>query len=70
LRSNAKKIPTIAIIVVSLSILAVMTVAAQDRFTLKAPNGVAFSEFGGDETWQDAAVSQTGDGIKAILAIP
>jgi hypothetical protein len=47
-----------------------MTVAAQDRFTLKAPNGVAFSEFGGDETWQDAAVSQTEDGIKAILGNP
>jgi hypothetical protein len=44
--------------------------AAQDRFTLKAPNGVAFSEFRGYEDWQDVAVSQTEQGIKAILANP
>jgi len=47
-----------------------MALAAQDRFTLKAPNGVAFSEFRGSETWQDVAVSETEDGIKAILGIP
>jgi hypothetical protein len=29
--------------------------AAQDRFTLKAPNGIAFSEFRGYETWQSVA---------------
>jgi hypothetical protein len=38
--------------------------------TLKARNGVAFSEFRGFETWQDVAVSQTEDGIKAILGNP
>jgi hypothetical protein len=47
-----------------------MALAAQDRFTLKAPNGVAFSEFRGYETWQDVAVSQTEDGIRAILGNP
>jgi hypothetical protein len=47
-----------------------MALAAQDRFTLKAPNGVAFSEFRGYETWQDVAVSQTEDGSKAILGNP
>jgi hypothetical protein len=41
-----------------------------DRFTLKAPNGIAFSEFRGYENWQDVAVSQTEDGIKAILENP
>jgi len=54
-------------IVVSLSVSAIMALAAQNRFTVKAPNGVAFSEFRGYETWQDVAVSQTEDGIKAIL---
>lgn len=42
--------------------------AAQDRYTLKAPNGVSFSEFRGYETWQDVAVSQVPDGIKVIAA--
>jgi hypothetical protein len=44
--------------------------AAQDRFTLKSPNGIAFSEFRGYDTWQDVAVSQTENGIKAILGNP
>jgi len=44
--------------------------AVQDRFTLKAPNGVAFSEFRGYETWSDVAASQTDDGLKIILANP
>ena len=41
--------------------------AAQDRFTLKAPNGVAFSEIRGYETWQGVAVSQTDDGLTIIV---
>jgi Cytochrome P460 len=58
------------IIVVSLAVLLSMALAAQDRFTLKAPNGVAFSEFRGYDTRQDVAVSQTENGIKAILGNP
>jgi hypothetical protein len=45
---KSKNIPAILIIVVSLSVFVSMALAAQeakDRFTLKAPNGVAFSEF-------------------------
>ena len=34
---------------------------------VKAPNGIAFSEFRGYEAWQDVAPSQTDDGLKAIL---
>lgn len=44
-----------------------MTLAAQDRFSLEAPNGVAFSEFKGYEAWQVLAPSHTDDGLKAIL---
>ena len=36
-----------------------MALAAQDKYALKVPNGLAFSEFRGDENWQDVAVSQT-----------
>ena len=42
----------------------------QDRYMVRAPNGIAFSEFRGYEDWQDVAVSQTGDSIKVILANP
>jgi hypothetical protein len=64
---KSRKITAVVIIVVSLCVLASMALAAQDRFTLKAPNGVAFSEFRGYETWPDVAASQTDDGLKIIL---
>src|SRR5262245_19985732 len=38
----------------------------RDRFALKAPNGVAFSEIRGYETWQPVAVSETDEGLKII----
>ena len=58
----------ISIVAVLLVVLGSMALAAQDRFTLKVPNGLAFSEFGGYETWQDVAVSQTENGLKVIAA--
>jgi hypothetical protein len=47
-----------------------IALAAQDKYTVKAPNGVAFSEFRGYESWQNVAPSVTEDGIKSILANP
>src|ERR1043166_9487570 len=47
-----------------------MAPAAQDRYTLKALNGVAFSEFRGYESWETVAVSVTDEGMNAILANP
>ncbi|MGH9730923.1 MAG: cytochrome P460 family protein [Candidatus Acidiferrales bacterium] len=65
---KSKNIPAIAIVLLSLSVLSSMVlVAQQDRYTVKALNGVAFSEFKGYQNWQDVAVSQTDTGIKAIL---
>jgi hypothetical protein len=65
---NNRHIPAIAIIAGSLSVAVGIAFAAQDRFTLKAPNGVAFSEIKGYETWQSVAPSQTDDGVKVIVA--
>ena len=61
-------IPAILIIVALLAVLGGMAVAAQDRFTVKVPNGLAFSEFRGYEAWQNVAVSQTENGLKVIAA--
>jgi hypothetical protein len=63
-----KIIPATAIIVALMAVASSTARAAQDRYTLKAPNGVSFSEFRGYETWQDVAVSQVPDGIKVIAA--
>jgi Cytochrome P460 len=47
-----------------------MAVAAQDRFTVVSPNGIAFSEFKGYDAWQVIAPSQTADAVKAIVGNP
>ena len=47
---------------------AATALGAQDRFTLKSPNGISFSEFRGYETWQIVAPSEVVDGIKSIQA--
>src|SRR6266566_4452234 len=60
----------IVIVAVSAAVLGSMALAAQDKYTLKVPNGLAFSEFRGYENWQDVAVSQTENGIKVIVANP
>jgi hypothetical protein len=65
---KSRNFPAILIIVISLAVLGSMALAAQDRFTLQVPNGLAFSDFRGYETWQDVAVSQTETGLKVIAA--
>jgi Cytochrome P460 len=47
-----------------------MTRAAQDKYTVQVPNGLAFSEFRGYEAWQVVSISQDGDLIAAILGNP
>jgi hypothetical protein len=48
-----KSVPAIVIVAVLLAFLGSMALAAQDRFTLKSPNGISYSEFKGYETWQE-----------------
>jgi hypothetical protein len=67
-----KRIASLAIssVAVSLVVVGGMALAAQDRSTLKVPNGLAFSEFKGYENWQTVAVSQTEMSLKVISANP
>ena len=44
--------------------------AAQDKYTVKVPNGLSFSEFRGYEAWQLVSISQDGNLIAATLANP
>jgi len=53
-----------------LALLGGRTFSAQDKYTVKVPNGLAFSEFRGYEAWQLVSISQNGDHIAAILANP
>ena len=77
---NRQQILACLITAASVCVVGVV-LAAQDRFTLKVPNGIAFAEFKGYETWQVIAPSQPDDAggcgsapspgcIKAILGNP
>ncbi len=44
--------------------------STQDKYALKIPNGLAFSEFRGYEGWPVIAISHNGDKLAAILGNP
>ncbi len=60
----------VIIVVLLLAVVGSMAISAQDKYTLKVPNGLAFSEFRGYESWQVVSISQDGNLIAAILANP
>lgn len=45
-------------------------ISAQDKYALKIPNGLAFSEFKGYEGWSVISLSHNGDKLAAILGNP
>jgi Cytochrome P460 len=56
---------------VSLAALATgVAISAQDKYTLKVPGGLAFSEFKGYEGWQTISVSHNGEQMAVILGNP
>src|SRR5215471_7048658 len=58
----------IGILMASLALVGSVALAAQDRYTLKIPDGLAWSEFRGYESWQNVTVSQTETSLKVIAA--
>src|SRR5437763_5636727 len=58
---------------VSVSVLAALgsiALAAQDKYTVRVPNGLAFSDFRGYENWQVVSTSRTDDLLKVMVANP
>jgi hypothetical protein len=70
MKMKTKNIQAVVIVVVLLSVFVPTAPAARDKYTVRALNGVALSEFNRYEACQDVAVSATEEGIKAILANP
>ncbi len=55
-------------IAVSLAIISGIALSAiQDKYTVKVPNGLGFSDFKGYESWQLIAISHSGDKLVAVL---
>jgi hypothetical protein len=62
-----KKLSTAMLLV---SVLVSLVVAGQDKYTLKVPGGLAFSEFRGYEDWQAIGISRSEKAIAVILGNP
>src|SRR5579864_9498739 len=69
---KSKTIRVTLFVGVFLSVLVALVMAAQDRYTVRVPNGLAFSEFRGYDDWQVVAPSQTDAAkvMRVILANP
>jgi Cytochrome P460 len=67
---KSRRTLTIAIVGALLSAMGFRGVSAQDKYALKVPGGLAFSEFKGYEGWDLVSISQDGPLMAAILANP
>jgi len=65
-----KRMLTILIIAGVLAVLGGLAVSAQDKYTVKVPGGLAFSEFRGYESWQAISVSRNERVVAMILGNP
>jgi len=54
----------------AVAVVAAIAGSAEDKYSLRLPNGLAFSEFGGYENWQVVSVSQTTELLKVEVANP
>jgi hypothetical protein len=61
---------TIAIATAALAVLAAAAVYAQDKYSLKSPSGIAFSDFRGYEDWAMVSSARTDEVLKVIVANP
>jgi len=65
-----KRMLAIGIILVSAAVLGGTTVSAQDKYLLKSPSGIAFSDFRGYEDWSVVSSARTDEVLKVIVANP
>jgi hypothetical protein len=61
---------TIAIATAAFATLGGMAVYAEDKYTLKSPSGIAFSDFKGYEDWAVVSSARTDEVLKVIVANP
>jgi hypothetical protein len=64
---KGKRMLTVAMIMAMLALVGGLAISAQDKYTVKVPNGLAFSEFRGYEAWQAVSVSQGAGNLMAVI---
>jgi Cytochrome P460 len=67
---NRRSMLTIGIATVWLAALGNLAISAQDKYTVKVPGGLAFSEFKGYESWQAISLSRNEKVVAMILGNP
>src|SRR5271163_1388357 len=70
LSSRGFRVVSAAALGIALAALGGRVFAAQDKYTVRVPNGLAFSDFRGYENWQVVSVSQTEELLKVMVANP
>ena len=63
-------IRTVAVMTVLATAWSSSVASAQDKYTVKVPGGLAFSEFRGYESWELISTSDNGTVVAAILGNP
>src|SRR5207302_1091418 len=63
---KSKGLGTIAIVTALVSALGGSAISAQDKYTVKVPGGLAFSEFRGYEAWQTISISRN-ERVEAVI---
>jgi hypothetical protein len=72
-RTFTRRMAGFALMAAAVAVLAVpvaMAVDQQDKYTLKSPSGVPFSDFRGYEDWSVASTAHTDQVLKVIVANP
>src|SRR3989441_9738838 len=67
-----KRKSMLAIGIISVSVVAVggTAISGQDKYSLKSPSGIAFSDFRGYEDWAVVSSARTDEVLKVIVANP
>jgi hypothetical protein len=65
-----KRLLTIPIITGVLAVMGGLAISAQDKYAVKVPGGLAFSEFRGYEAWQAISMSRNERAVAVILGNP
>jgi hypothetical protein len=67
---SGKSTLIVATMLLAFAVVSAVAISAQDKYTLKLPDGLAFSDWKGYEDWQLISSSKTEDRLKVILGNP
>ena len=69
-RSRGFQIASVAAFGLTVAALGGIALAAEDKYTVSVPNGLAFADFRGYENWQVVSTSRTDNLLKVMVANP